>query len=200
MTVDGIEPIVRGAIRKRLRNADAEHAILDVTPGGPPNTLLVHVNSGGNAIAVEDALTDAGYLVDSRPAGHGVVLGVALRSFVFASLRYAQNMREAGLEVTVEQIAPGQTRVSGREPGAEAESGQENPTTPADADPVAEVAWATIAEVPDDVMRITDAGRNHWWRDPLDPSVWFTEWPEDGGWTPVEVDRERPFTPWLERS
>lgn len=46
LTVEGIEPIARQAIRKRLRNPDAEHAILDVSPGGPPNTLLVHVNSG----------------------------------------------------------------------------------------------------------------------------------------------------------
>lgn len=31
--------------------------------------------------------------------------------------RYADKMRAAGLDVTVTQIAPGQVRVSGREPG-----------------------------------------------------------------------------------
>jgi hypothetical protein len=118
LTVEGIEPIARQAIRERLRNAEAEHAILDVSPGGPPNTVLLHINSGGNATAAENALTAAGYLVESRPAGHGVELGVALRSIDAASLRYARNMREAGMDVTVEQIAPGQTRVSGRVPGA----------------------------------------------------------------------------------
>lgn len=121
ITVEGIEPIARAAIRERLRNVDAEHAILDVSPGGPPNTLLVHVNSGGNAIAAETALTAAGYLVECRSVSYGVVLGVALRSIDAASLRYARNMREAGLEVTVEQIAPGQTRISGREPGSQIE-------------------------------------------------------------------------------
>jgi hypothetical protein len=122
LTIDEIEPIARQAIRERLRNADAEHAILDISPGGPPDTLLVHVNSGGNAIAAEDALTAAGYLVESRPAGHGVVLGVALRSFDAASLRYARNMRDAGLEVIVEQVAPGQTRVSGRVSGSQVDA------------------------------------------------------------------------------
>lgn len=121
LTVEGAEHIARQAIRDRLANAAAEHAILDVSPGGPPNTLLLHVNSGGNALACEDALTAAGYLVDSRPADYGVVLGVATRSFNFAGLRYAQNMRAAGMEVTVEQIAPGQTRISGREPGSQIE-------------------------------------------------------------------------------
>jgi hypothetical protein len=115
LTVEGIERIARAAIRERLRNAAAESAILDVSPGGPPNTVLLHVNSGGNALAAEDALTAAGYLVESRSADYGVVLGVALRSFDAASLRYARNMRDAGLDVTVEQIAPGQTRVSGRD-------------------------------------------------------------------------------------
>lgn len=54
--------------------------------------------------------------------------------------------------------------------------------------------YATIADVPDDVTEITDSEGADWWRDPLDLRTWFTPWPEDGGWTPAEVDHGRPFT------
>jgi hypothetical protein len=42
-----------------------------------------------------------------------------VRSIEAATIRYATNMRAAGLDVTVTEIAPGQVRVSGRMPGSE---------------------------------------------------------------------------------
>jgi hypothetical protein len=75
LTIEGVERIARTAIRERLRNASAEHAIIDVCSGAPESVLL-QVNSGGNALAAEDALRAAGYQVESSPAGRGAWLRV----------------------------------------------------------------------------------------------------------------------------
>lgn len=69
-----VEQRARRAINRRL-GCTAGQAVISVERDG--NSVLLHVNSGGNAIACEGALRDAGYRVEVGPAvSYGVMLRV----------------------------------------------------------------------------------------------------------------------------
>lgn len=67
------------AITRRLRYAAPQAIRSVVRDPKRPRTVLLHVNSGGNALACAPALRAAGYSVEdlgSAPAGYGVLLRV----------------------------------------------------------------------------------------------------------------------------
>lgn len=72
MTATPIKQVQVGAVRRRAGRAIARrlghgaNAILSVERDPDrPNAVLLHVNSGGNAIACETALREAGYRVEA---------------------------------------------------------------------------------------------------------------------------------------
>lgn len=70
------------AIRQRLGPSEypADSALLGVERDG--STLLVHVNSGGNELAVEQYLRGRGYRAEyvPNPGGYGCSVRVSLRA------------------------------------------------------------------------------------------------------------------------
>jgi hypothetical protein len=77
--VHHIEQLARRAIARRLGYA-ADHAVFSVERDG--EGALLHVNSGGNALAAQSVLGAAGYRVEDTdydpfaPCNHGVVMRV----------------------------------------------------------------------------------------------------------------------------
>lgn len=100
------------AIRKRLGpTGRPEEAVFDVVPEGM--ALVVHVNSGGNAIEVRQALTDHGYQVDAVDVeqpdyGVRIHVGYAVEPEAVGDLDREDAvaaLRLLGLDPTPERIA-----------------------------------------------------------------------------------------------
>jgi hypothetical protein len=84
--VRAVERHARRAIARRLGHPDDRALISVKRDSDRPGTAIIHVNSGGNAIACETALRDAGYRVD---AGWGFPTDPTLRADYGAKIRVA---------------------------------------------------------------------------------------------------------------
>lgn len=91
--VADVERRTRSAIFARLGGAEPRAVISLTDDPGRPGAVLLHVNSGGNALACETALRSAGYAVEPGGAAPGRY-GVLLRAT--PALTFAQGVRCGG--------------------------------------------------------------------------------------------------------
>jgi hypothetical protein len=71
-----VETRARRAVNERLGHIPAGSVVIEATPGDQ-GAVTLHTNSGGNAAAIKDALTAAGYRVELRDADFGVLLRIS---------------------------------------------------------------------------------------------------------------------------
>ena len=96
--VADVERRTRSAIFARLGHAEPRAVISLADDPARPGSVLLHVNSGGNALACEEALAGAGYAVDpgaAAPGRHGVLLRAT------PALTFAQGVRCGGCGETL---------------------------------------------------------------------------------------------------
>lgn len=119
-----IEEIVRRAVTDRLTRTTGREVVA-VHVDYMPEVTLVHLNSGGNALAAEAALRRAGYHVSSGPSRpHGATLFVVrpargLHQHTFQSFTWntESGQRQAdwcGFGAVAAELAEDDTRFCGR--------------------------------------------------------------------------------------